>query len=350
MVGPNWELAAWAAAALGAAVLVRRFGARLLPDRRVEVLSGECMGTYYRVSLAAHSPQVDWATLHDEVRAALERVERLMSTYRADSELSRFNASGSTEWFAVSPEVAHVVALAREIGNRSGGSYDVTIGPLVNLWSFGPDRRPARPPSDAELAQARARVGLERLAVRSNPPALRKTHPELYVDLASIAKGFGVDQVAQLLDRRAVRDYCVDIGGEVRARGRNARRRPWQVAVERPLAGESSTARVVPLVDRAMATSGDYRNYFEDQGTRFGHLLDPRTGRPVEHALGSVTVVDASCAAADAWATALFVAGPEQGYQLAVQHGLPALFIARTPARFTEQSTPAMDELFTVAD
>jgi thiamine biosynthesis lipoprotein len=303
------------------------------------------MGTYYRVTFVPRGRPPALANLHAQVRAVLDEVEARMSTYRPESELSRFNSSRSTEWFAVSAHTAQVVALAVDVGNRSGGRYDVTIGPLVNLWSFGPDRRSARPPSDEELGQAQARVGLERLEVRSNPPALRKTQPELYVDLASVAKGFGVDQVAALLDQCPVRDYCVDIGGEVRVRGRNLRRAPWQIAIERPIPGESSMARLVALKDRAMATSGDYRNYFEDQGTRYGHILDRRTGRPVENALGSVTVVGDSCAAADAWATALFVAGPEEGYQLAIRHGLAALFVARTTHGFVETYTPAMAAL-----
>jgi thiamine biosynthesis lipoprotein len=341
----TWETALVLAVLLLAAGLMTRYGTRLLPARRVVVLSGQTMGTYYRVSFIPRTRRDDATTLHREIQAALERVEALMSTYRPDSELSRFNASPSTDWVPVAPEVAAVVALAVEVGQQSSARYDITIGPLVNLWSFGPDRRPARPPSDEELAQARARVGLERLAVRSTPPALRKTHADLYVDLASVAKGFGVDQVAELLERCAVRDYCVDIGGEVRARGRNARRVPWQVAIEEPAAGSSAAARIVPLADRALATSGDYRNYFEEHGVRYSHLLDPRTGRPLQHALGSVTVVDRSCARADAWATALFVAGPDEGYTLAVQHHLPAVFISRTHRGFSATYTPAMAAL-----
>jgi thiamine biosynthesis lipoprotein len=342
----SWEIGI-GLAVLAVAGLLLRFGVRIFPTRRVEIVSGQTMGTYYRVSLVPRGRRGIAETLHGEIRSTLDRVEALMSTYRADSELSRFNATISTDWVPVSSDVAKVVALALEVGKHSGGRYDITIGPLVNLWSFGPERRPSRPPSDQELAQARARVGLERLAVRSNPPALRKTQSDLYVDLASIAKGFGVDQVAELLDRHEVRDYCVDIGGEVRARGRNARRNAWQVAVERPVSGECSAARIVPLADRAMATSGDYRNYFEEHGVRYSHILDRQTGRPMQHALGSVTVVDRCCARADAWATALFVAGPDEGFELAVAHELPALFITRSGETFSEKCTPAMAALLT---
>jgi len=324
----TWETAVALAGLLVAAGLVLRYGTRFLRARRVVVLSGETMGTYYRVSLIPRTRREDVAILHCEIQAALARVEALMSTYRPDSDLSRFNASTSTDWVPVAPEVAAVVALALEVGQH--------------LRRCGPDRRPARLPSDAELAQARARVGLERLAVRSTPPALRKTHADLYVDLASVAKGFGVDQVAELLQRCAVRDYCVDIGGEVRARGRNARRVAWQVAIEQPESGSRAAVRIVPLADQAMATSGDYRNYFEEHGVRYSHMIDPRTGRPLHHALGSVTVLDRSCARADAWATALFVAGPDEGYTLAVAHNLPALFLSRTNQGFSAKLTPAM--------
>lgn len=309
--------------------------------RPQKLFTGRTMGTYYRLTVVGPAGLTDAEALHGELRAALERIEALMSTYRPESELSRFNASRQTDWVPVSPETAAVVQEAIDVGRKSGGGYDVTVGPLVNLWTFGPDHhRPIKCPSEAEIAEAKTRVGLDRLEVRLTPPALRKQRADVYVDLSSIAKGYAVDQVAETLDRRGQTDYCVDVGGEVRTKGLNARGLPWQIGIERPLPNEQSIDEVVPMSNLAMATSGDYRNYFEEDGVRYCHEIDPRTGRPIGHTLASVTVVDPSCARADAWATALLVAGPYAGYELAVKHRLAAFFIVKTSHGLVEQWTP----------
>ncbi|MEN6494876.1 MAG: FAD:protein FMN transferase [Thermoguttaceae bacterium] len=310
-------------------------------QRQSQLFTGRTMGTYYRLTIVGQNDLTDAEAFHGELQAAAERVEALMSTYRPESELSRFNASRQTDWVPVARETAAVVHEAIDVGRKSGGGYDVTVGPLVNLWTFGPDHhRPIRCPSEAEIAKAKARVGLDRLEVRLDPPSLRKQRPDVYVDLSSIAKGYAVDQVAETLDRRGLADYCVDIGGEVRAKGLNARGFPWQIGIERPLPNEQSIEQVVPLSNLAMATSGDYRNYFEEDGVRYCHEIDPRTGRPICHTLASVTVIDPSCAQADAWATALLVAGPYAGYELAVKNRLAAFFIVKTPSGLVEKWTP----------
>ncbi len=314
--------------------------------RQEQVFSGRTMGTYYRVTVLVPEGQTDASSLHGPLEAVLQRIESLMSTYSPDSELSRFNAATETDWVSVSRDTAVVVQQAIEVGRQSGGPYDVTVGPLVNLWTFGPERqRPIKVPSEEEIRLAKTRVGLDLLDVRLDPPTIRKRRAEVYVDLSSVAKGFGVDQVAETLDRRGFTDYCVDIGGEIRTKGLNARGIPWQIGIDRPTAQEQGTAEVVPLSDLAMATSGDYRNYFEEDGIRYCHLIDPRTGRPIRHGLASVSVVDPSCARADAWATALLVAGPEEGYALAMEQGLAALFIVKTPRGFVEKWTPQFEPL-----
>ena len=317
------------------------------PDRaaapELVQLTGPTMGTTWQVKLAALPQGTSRDELQDGIEQLLDRVNDLMSTYRPDSELSRFNRYEGPEWFEVSAETVKVAAAAQQISGATGGAFDVTVGPLVNLWDFGPDQRDRRVPGDDELAKARARVGYEMLEVRDDPPALRKSRPDLYVDLSAIAKGFGVDQVAEHLDRIGSNSYFVEIGGEIRTRGAKPGGDPWRIGIEAPTADRldaQSARRILELHNRAVATSGDYRNYWEKDGRRFSHTIDPRTGRPVEHQLASVTVVADDCMTADGWATALMVLGPDEAYNSAVQQGLAALFIIREEEGFVERSTP----------
>jgi thiamine biosynthesis lipoprotein len=301
---------------------------------------GSTMGTYYEVTSRCPA-----GGLEGEIDATLEGVNMAMSTYLPQSELSRFNAHRGNDWFAVSQPLADLVMVARSISEDSDGAFDVTVGPLVNLWGFGPGGRDALP-DDADIAAARAVVGYRLLESRFDPPALRKRFADLYVDLSAIAKGYGVDEVGRLLDRRGCTDWLVDIGGEVAARGESPSRREWRIGVEVP-DGTRMVQRVVMLTDVAVATSGDYRNYVEHDGVRVAHSIDPRTGRPAAHALASVSVVLPDAMHADGWATALHVLGPEDGFALARARGIAALFVVRgagadgAPA-FEERYTPAL--------
>jgi thiamine biosynthesis lipoprotein len=321
-------------------------------------LRGATMGTTYEIKLAANPRAIDPSALQADIDALLEAVNDQMSTYRSDSEICRFNRTAADEWFPVSRETAEVVAIAQDVSRASDGALDVTVGPLVRLWSFGPPdttngdgsaaaaERNGRtaafaPPAEASIAAARETVGFQRLEARQDPPALRKQIERLEIDLSAVAQGFGVDQVAQLLDKRGLTGYMVEIGGEVRAKGRRLDGRPWQIGIERPADDRRELLAAVPLSDASLATSGDYRNYHESAGRRFPHILDPSTGRPVDHALASVSVLADSCAAADAWATALMVLGPERGYNCANEHGVAALFVTRTDDGFAERMTAA---------
>jgi len=303
------------------------------------------MGTWYSVQLAALPAGLDSPRLRANIEAELDRVNAWMSTYRRDSEISRFNRHESADWFPVSAETVHVVETARRVSVMTDGAFDVTVGPLVNLWSFGPETREPRVPPEAEIARRRARVGYRRIEIRDEPPALRKTRPDLTLDLSAIAKGFGVDQVAEALEKSGVSDYLVEIGGEVRARGVKSDGTAWRIGVEKPLPGRRELERVLEIRDRAVATSGDYRNFFEVDGKRYGHTIDPRTGRPVEHELGAVTVVEQTCMRADALATALMVLGPEKGHDLAVARGWAALFQVRGQRGIEIRETPAFAAL-----
>lgn len=308
-------------------------------------LQGATMGTSYSVQLVAVPPSLDQDALQQDVDSLLAQVNDMMSTYQPDSELSRFNAMWSTDWFPVSHELARVVAEAQRISALSDGAFDVTVGPLVNLWGFGPPRQEDRLPRQSEIDAALAKAGHAKLQVRLDPPALRKQQPDLYVDLSAIAKGYAVDRVAELLAGQGIANALVEIGGELHARGHNSRDQAWRIAVERPDPSARRVFRVLSLREMGMATSGDYRNFFELDGKRYSHTIDPATGRPVMHNLASVTMCAESTMQADAWATALLVLGPERGFEVAQEKGLAALLISRDGETLNARWTDAFQAL-----
>ncbi len=311
----------------------------------VHVFTGQTMGTVYTVKVIA-PPVGDFSSVAMEqvIRDRLEEVNALMSTYDPDSQLSRFNRHASDAPFPVDAPVAGVFAIALEVSRQSGGAFDITVGPLVNAWGFGPDP-PASPPDDAAIEGLRARVGYQHLEMTEDGH-LRKHLPDLYCDLSAVAKGYAVDRVAEALDARGIAHYMIEVGGEVRARGENERGVPWRIGIERPDPDRRAVARVVALRDMALATSGDYRNFRVVDGVRQSHTIDPRTGRPVAHALASVSVFHPECAWADAYATAIMALGPDEGLAFARRHGIAALFFLHDGRDgFTEITTPAFEAM-----
>jgi thiamine biosynthesis lipoprotein len=304
-------------------------------------LDGKTMGTSYSVRYVTGDDTPSVAKIQAEIDKRLELVNDQMSTYRPDSELSRFNASRAVDKpFPVSAATTEVVLEALRINRVTDGALDVTVGPLVNLWGFGPEGRPDKVPSAAELERRRAWTGIDKLSVQGN--ALIKSIPELYVDLSSIAKGYGVDVIAQYLQSQQIKSYMVDIGGEVRTRGHNGEKKPWRIAIERPTAGMEQKAQlVIQPGEMSIATSGDYRNYFEQGGVRYSHTIDPVTGKPIHHHLVSVTVLSPTCMAADGLSTGLNVLGPERGMALANLMGIPVFMIVKTAKGFEERYSEA---------
>ena len=293
-------------------------------------------------SLVPADRQIDRPAVAAEVRRVLERIEERMSHYRPASELSRFNRVRTIEPQPMSAETLGVVAEALSVSRISGGAFDVTVGPLVDAWGFGPPGRAPAAPEEMSLAALRARVGFDLLELDPAAATLRKRRRDVVVDLSAIAKGYAVDALATLLAERGVGDYLVEIGGELRAGGGNEEGAPWRVAIERPLPGAPAAQRIVPLTDAALATSGDYRNFYDLAGTRVSHTIDPRTGRPVTHGGRSVSVIAERCMQADARSTALQVLGPDEGYALAVERGWAALFVTDDgTGRLVEKETPA---------
>lgn len=308
-------------------------------ERPLQELVGSTMGTTFSVKVIAPPENLDLAGLRTDIEAALDGINRSMSTYLSDSELSRFNASDSTDWIEVSPELCHAIEAAQVVSEFTGGAFDVTVGPLVNLWGFGPTEATHQPPPNDAITAAMQFVGYTKLQADCAIPALRKDAPGIYVDLSAFAKGHAADVVAALLDTRNLPDYLIEIGGEMRLRGTNARSEPWAIAVEKPERAERSIQTVVHLTDAAMATSGDYRNFFEHEGRFYSHTIDPRTGYPVTHDAASVTVIAQTAAFADAAATALLVLGPDAGMKLAEQENIAAYFLLRLGTEFEERMT-----------
>lgn len=293
------------------------------------------MGTSYHITVAnSKLSRSLTASLHAEIDERLARINKLMSTYDPESELSRFNKSKSTAAFPVSEETAMVVRAALRFSDETDGAFDITVGPLVNLWGFGPDKRNAAVPTRAEISSALKNVGFRYLSVGKGP-SLKKDVPGLQADLSAIAKGYGVDAVAELLAGKGFTDYMVEIGGEVVVRGSNPDGEPWRIGVDRPtdhaVPGRKLSA-VAPLTNAAVATSGNYRNFFRKDGVRYSHFIDPRTGRPVTNTLASASVIAPTCMQADAAATAVMVLGPKKGKAWIEKHpGWEAILIVGKP-------------------
>jgi len=306
------------------------------------VFDGLTMATTYTVKITVPLP-VERAQLAAGIAAVLDDVDGRMSTYKPDSELSRLNANPAQDWLPVSKPLADILGVALDISRVTDGAYDITVGPLVNLWGFGPGDTPRQAPDEATLADVRRRVGYQFIELDTHTPAVRKHAAGLYLDLSSIAQGFGSDAVGSYLSARGIRNFMVDVSGEILARGVNGAGEPWHIGIERPVATGGTIERVLVLRDMAMATSGDYRNYFEQGGIRYSHLIDPASGRPINHRLASVSVLATTTTRADGLATALMILGPDRGYALAMREKLPALFIMRTDSGFEDRWTPFLE-------
>ena len=323
------------------------------------------MGTYYRVRVIAEAPETD--AIRTLVEGRLHAVDRAMSTYRKDSEISRFNRLAAGESFVFAEETWAVLELAWRVRERSGGAFDPTVGPLVDAWGFGAPGRDLSPtpPADDDLTALRQAVGGIEVSLADR--RLLKLDARAALDLSAVAKGWAVDRVSEALLRAGYPNHLVEVGGEIRTSGHSPAADPWRIAIERPplrppdpdspLAADAPVSeappalqQVLPITDGALATSGDYRNYWERDGVRYSHTIDPRTGRPVEHALASASVFHTSCAVADAYATALMVLGPDEGLRWADERGIAALLLVYSESGIEELPSAAFRDRFGAAD
>lgn len=297
------------------------------PPYHIYAVAGATMGTTYEVKIVIPREDIFPEGLATEIQTLLDKIDSLMSTYKEDSELSRFNKHTDPTPFPLSEEMREVITIALNIAEETKGTFDITIFPLVHLWGFGPTIA-TQPPAQEEIDRARQKVGYQKLEWVDD--GLRKKSPDVECDLSAIAKGYAVDKVAELLNAKGINRYMIEVGGEVRVHGDKYPGKPWSIGIEQPISAMRTVFRVVKLTNSALATSGNYRNYYVWDGKRYSHEIDPRTGYPVPNSLASVTVLHDSCTHADAYATALMVMGLEEGYAFAEQHQLPALFIYPT--------------------
>lgn len=304
------------------------------------ILTGLTMGTTYTVKIVPSESILDHSVVSAEINRQLDNVNQQMSTYIETSDLSLFNQSDTKEWAEIPAELYTVIKEALRINVLSENAFDISIGPVVNLWGFGPEEKPDTVPDHTAINEALDKVGSQYIHLRQNPYSIRKDKPDLAIDLSAIAKGFAVDIIADYLDKLDINNYMVEIGGEIKAKGYSPDNKSWHIGIEKPLSDQRTVQSIVALDDTGMATSGDYRNYFEENGIRYSHTINPETGKPITHKLASVTILHPSAMTADAMATALLVLGPERGFELALRENLAALFIIREKDSFTEKMTP----------
>jgi len=324
------------------------------PGRDTYVIEGSTFGTYYVIKIVEgptgplDEKQLDG--LRQDIESELADVDAKISSYRADSEVSRFNAAGEQP-FQFSEETFEVLQAALEQAAKSGGAFDPTVGPLAEAWGFGPHGRKGQESLSEEARRAaveaaRPLVGWSKLEIDAAKHEARKTLPGMHLDLSAIGEGHAIDRLSLFLAGRGYADVLVELGGEARARGRNADGGKWRIGIERPSLQRGNVQHIIELDDEAISTSGDYRKYYEKDGERISHLLDPRRGRTIDHKLASVSVIAKTCRLADSWATSLMVLGPEEGFALAEAENLSALFLVRKGEGFAEKPTAAFVSAF----
>ena len=304
-------------------------------------LEGKTMGTFWRVSTVAITPERAQA-LKVKIQALLDGDDQLLSTWKSDSALMRFNQAATTAPWPVSEAMADIVTTSLRVGAKTDGAMDITVGPLVNLWGFGPQKLPVKIPDQAQIDAAKARTGLQHLRVinQAQHQYLQKDLPDLYVDLSTVGEGYAADHLARLMEQEGISRYLVSVGGALASRGMNAKGEPWRVAIQKPTDRENAVQAVVDINGHGISTSGSYRNYYELEGKRISHVIDPQTGRPIEHKLVSVTVIAPTALEADAWDTGLMVLGKEKAQAVVQREGLAVYMISREGDAFTSWMSP----------
>lgn len=313
-------------------------------------LTGYTMGSRWSVTLKIPAGSHREA-LRAGIQARFDAIDQQMSTWKSDSDVSRFNNAPANSWQSFPDKLFLVLQQALALAGATQGAFDPTVGSLVDLWGFGPAKRERQAPDEAAIQQALTTVGWQR--IRLDAAQKRAFQPGgVRLDLSAIAKGFAVDDVSEWLLSQGVENFLVDLSGELRAHGSNAQGMAWRVAVERPGAAVASakasdlTPYVIELRNRAVATSGDYRHSFSDQGRHYSHHIDPRSGRPVPYEVASVTVIAERCVEADPLGTTLTVMGADAGMAWAQQRGLAVLMLVHTEGDKLEQRmTPAFRQL-----
>ncbi|GAA4359150.1 FAD:protein FMN transferase [Kangiella marina] len=300
------------------------------------------MGTTYNVIVdsSTASPQ----DIYQDIEVELKDINQLMSTYIPNSEINRFNQLANASCFRFSAKTWHVLQASKQIYDETNGAFDITLGPLISRWGFNVEEYDQKVPSEEQVNQLLTRVGTDKLEFDHINQCISKKHPQITINLSAIAKGYGVDRVAAIIEQHGVNNYLVEIGGETKAKGINTMGSKWRVAIEQPVSLKQQKMLVVGLTDTSIATSGDYRNYYEVDGERFSHTINPRTGYPISHKLASVSVIHPQNMYADAYATALNVMGPDEALAFAQQHKLPVYLITHEGSELKSQRTESFSK------
>jgi thiamine biosynthesis lipoprotein len=309
----------------------------------VHTLDGYAFGSTWGVRFVG-DPSVDRRAIRVVLEAELLSLDDALSSYRADGGLARLNAAPVGQWHPVPEQLARVIRFGVDLHAESGGAFDLTVKPLMTLWGFGAAAPGSAPPAPADIERARARLGSDRIDVSADDREIRK-RAEVEIDVNGIAPGYIADVLSETLSARGIDDHLVEIGGELRTRGHRPDGSPWHLGIERPVAERGEIERVIAVSDAGVATSGDYRHFVEIGGKRYSHTIDPSTGRPIDHALASVTVVAPDALSADGYSTTLMVLGPEKGMTWADSRGLPCFMIVRTASGFEEHYNAAFAAL-----
>ena len=307
------------------------------PENNYSRFSGYTMGTTYQVTLETNEINVE--KLQAEIDSRLKEINQMMSTYIDDSELSLFNTSQSTECQKLSADTLYVIEHAIKVSTQTQGKFDVTLAPLIEIWGFDKKETNNEIPSQTAINQLKNEIGYQKIELQAD--CARKQLPQLSVNLSAIAKGYAVDEIAKLILQQGSENYLVEIGGEVANRGVNAKGLAWRIAIESASTAQRSIQRKLQPKGFGIATSGSYRNYFEKNGKRYSHTIDPTTGYPIEHTLVSVTVLHPQTMMADAIATAMMVMGPEQSLAFADENNLPIFMLVKKAQGFEEVHSEA---------
>ena len=307
------------------------------PAERIEVLSGPTMGSTYTIKYVANSttPAADAAGV--AVQEILDEVDRQMSTWRTDSDLSRFNRLPAGSCRQMPAAVIGLVSYAQQLSASTDGQFDITAGPLLKLWGFDANSRQQQVPTDEQLGQALAQTGYQHLHISGEQLCKDK---DLQLDLSSVAAGYAVDRIAARFAETGLSSYMIEVTGELYAVGKKPDGSPWRIGIELPAEGPLTASRIVEIDGLAVNTSGDYRNYFEQDGVRFSHVINARSGKPVTHRVAAVTVIDSSTLVADALGTVLLLLGLEDGMQYSVEHDVAAMFVERNGDNFVVHYSP----------
>ncbi|MAS83528.1 MAG: hypothetical protein CMF44_02650 [Legionellales bacterium] len=301
---------------------------------KILLINGLTMGTTYSIKIKTADAAVNKEKIRADIEKILLEINQKMSTYIVDSELSVINFSNSLDSNLISDDLFKVISHANTISKTTNGAFDITVGPLVNLWGFGPNKSENKIPSNEEIELIKKNIGYKKIYLNKETTSIKKLHPDLYVDLSGIAKGFAVDKIALYLNSYNLENYLVEIGGELIAKGTNEDNEVWQIGIENP---NNNLVKIIGLKDIAMATSGDYRNYFEKNGVRYSHTINPNTGKPIKHKLASITVLDKTAMNADALATAFMVLGPAKTIELANELKIGVYLIIKNDENFYEE-------------